>query len=246
RNNFGIRRAFYKMTVLFNLESLGKEGEVNICMSKCGSVAKINIVDNGSGIPTHILSKLGQEAITFGRTNGNGLGVIHAFQTIQNLDGKIKFVSQENRGTTVEIQIPISKDYISKESSSTRQVVVIDDDPLIHQAMDLKFSADQSNLDLIHFYSYRDAARWYSKASRISGRLFLVDYDLEPEGPNGLDLIENLGIKAEAVLVTGRHDDPEVLFRADQLGVRVFGKDLLSQIQAENLDLIAGAMNEHS
>lgn len=56
----------------------------------------IQIKDNGSGIPKHILEKLGQAGITHGKENtqsGSGLGVYHAVKTIQEFGGKIIFQS---------------------------------------------------------------------------------------------------------------------------------------------------------
>ena len=56
----------------------------------------IQIKDNGSGIPKHILAKLGQAGVTHGKDNsqsGSGLGVYHAIKTIQEFGGKIIFQS---------------------------------------------------------------------------------------------------------------------------------------------------------
>ncbi len=56
----------------------------------------IQIKDNGSGIPKHILAKLGQAGVTHGKDNtqsGSGLGVYHAMKTIQEIGGEIIFQS---------------------------------------------------------------------------------------------------------------------------------------------------------
>ena len=56
----------------------------------------IQIKDNGSGIPKHILAKLGQAGVSHGKENsqsGSGLGVYHAMKTIQEFGGKIIFQS---------------------------------------------------------------------------------------------------------------------------------------------------------
>ncbi len=69
--------------------------EVSVFINSDSKVC-IQIKDNGSGIPKHILEKLGQAGISHGKENtqsGNGLGVYHAIKTIQEFGGQIKFQS---------------------------------------------------------------------------------------------------------------------------------------------------------
>ncbi len=69
----------------------------------------IIIKDNGKGIPAHILSQLGQEGGSYGKSSsssGSGLGVFHAKKTIESWSGTLAIHSQEAIGTTVEIKLP--------------------------------------------------------------------------------------------------------------------------------------------
>lgn len=67
------------------------------------------VQDNGPGIPEHILSKLTQEELTFGKEKGNGLALYSAAEILRGLGGDLKLRSVQNQGTQVEVIIPLSK-----------------------------------------------------------------------------------------------------------------------------------------
>ncbi len=68
---------------------------------------KISVQDNGKGIPTEILNRLGQKGFTFGKEGGTGLGLFHAKKMIESFGGQISFVSSIGKGTEVIILLPI-------------------------------------------------------------------------------------------------------------------------------------------
>lgn len=71
---------------------------------------KIEITDNGIGIPAHILQHLGKKEISYGKKNiqsGNGIGVFSAYNQIRTAGGSMDFVSIENQKTTVSIILPV-------------------------------------------------------------------------------------------------------------------------------------------
>jgi signal transduction histidine kinase len=64
------------------------------------------IVDNGPGIPDHILARVGERGFTSGKTNGNGLGVHHAKTTLESWGGELNITSGEGKGTQLRLTIP--------------------------------------------------------------------------------------------------------------------------------------------
>ena len=69
--------------------------DVSVFSNTDGKVC-IQVKDNGSGIPKHVLEKVRQAGVTHGKDNtqsGSGLGIYHAIKTIQEFDGQIKFLS---------------------------------------------------------------------------------------------------------------------------------------------------------
>ena len=72
---------------LFNnsIEAISKKnGYIRISLSKSTKDIKIYILDNGSGIPKHLISKIGKKGATFNKSDGNGLGIYHAIKFIEN------------------------------------------------------------------------------------------------------------------------------------------------------------------
>lgn len=62
--------------------------------------------DEGKGIPKERLEKLGQPFYTT-KDKGTGLGLMVSFKIIENHHGVMEFSSELNKGTTVEIKLPI-------------------------------------------------------------------------------------------------------------------------------------------
>ncbi|TLS37941.1 MHYT domain-containing protein [Pseudalkalibacillus caeni] len=69
---------------------------------------KISIIDHGTGIPKDKLDKVGQPFFTL-KESGTGLGLMVSFKIIQNHNGIMQIESKENKGTKVEIILPIKK-----------------------------------------------------------------------------------------------------------------------------------------
>jgi two-component system sporulation sensor kinase A len=67
----------------------------------------IRLIDQGCGIPKEVLSKLGQPFYTT-KEKGTGLGFMVSKKIIENHSGKIHVESEVNKGTIIEIKLPIS------------------------------------------------------------------------------------------------------------------------------------------
>jgi signal transduction histidine kinase len=65
----------------------------------------IKMSDNGSGIPKEIIDKLGQSGFSYNKSNGNGLGLAHAFNTVKSTGGSILINSKLGEGTDINIKI---------------------------------------------------------------------------------------------------------------------------------------------
>ncbi|GGA42206.1 ATP-binding protein [Paenibacillus physcomitrellae] len=70
----------------------------------------IRFIDQGSGIPKHILANLGQPFYTT-KEKGTGLGFMISKKLIENHGGCISLFSEEKKGTTVEISLPLMKTF---------------------------------------------------------------------------------------------------------------------------------------
>ena len=66
----------------------------------------ITISDNGCGMTRETLENIGNAFYTT-KEKGTGLGVKLSNEIIEQHNGKIKYKSKLNEGTTVEIKIPL-------------------------------------------------------------------------------------------------------------------------------------------
>ncbi|MFN3698483.1 MAG: sensor histidine kinase [Pseudobdellovibrio sp.] len=90
-----------------SIESLesSNEGFVKIELDVVGSRNLIKITDNGHGMTADVLSKVCSKGFTFGKSDGNGLGLYHAKSTIESAGGVFRISSEVGVGTVVEILI---------------------------------------------------------------------------------------------------------------------------------------------
>lgn len=87
------------------IEACGPEGQVTICLHEMLKEVYIVIEDNGGGIPSNMLSKLGKPLPT-SKENGTGLGLVSTYQIAQSLGGRVEVESKPNEGTTFSLYFP--------------------------------------------------------------------------------------------------------------------------------------------
>ncbi len=75
------------------------------CLYEAGQV-RVQIQDSGCGISPEILPQLMKERATFGKRDGNGLGLFHASELMKKMGGLVEITSEVGVGTTVSLVIP--------------------------------------------------------------------------------------------------------------------------------------------
>jgi signal transduction histidine kinase len=88
------------------IEAIENEGVIKIRISKESDKIKLEISDNGCGVPAKILARLGFEEIT-NKGNGNGFGFFYAKKTVESLNGRIRIDSKQGVGTNIQIELPV-------------------------------------------------------------------------------------------------------------------------------------------
>lgn len=88
------------------VESKSEENIVHINAYESQNLMNIEVVDFGRGISEEVLSKLGKEQVSTKGQQGNGIGLLSAFQNIEALGGNILVQSKAGVGTKVTIKIP--------------------------------------------------------------------------------------------------------------------------------------------
>jgi len=80
--------------------------EVVLDYDRDAAVVKMEVRDDGPGIPEHIQKKMFQPFFTT-RTDGTGLGLATCLKNVQYHGGTIEVHSEVGKGTTVAVSIPL-------------------------------------------------------------------------------------------------------------------------------------------
>ncbi|MED1917579.1 ATP-binding protein, partial [Bacillus thuringiensis] len=92
-----------------SLDAITANGEISIettCLHN--NQVLIRFTDNGCGISQELLPRLGEPFYTT-KEKGTGLGLLISNKIIKDHQGTITISSEVNKGTIVEIMLPISK-----------------------------------------------------------------------------------------------------------------------------------------
>ena len=226
-----------------SVEAFHGPGRVTISIRRYNELVQVFVADNGKGIPEHVLARLGERGVTFGKdgsqSSGSGLGVYHARQTAEAAGGSFAIQSQLGFGTTITLSLPraetpkwfVDKIHLPIETT----VVSADDDQTIHQIWSGRlssFGSEVSGIKHLAFSSCEQFENWVS-ANQDQTAAFFVDYEFLGQTRNGLDVIERTGIGAKAILVTSRYEEPHLRLRASSLGVRILPKSLAPFVPIE-------------
>ncbi|MCM3671814.1 response regulator [Mesobacillus maritimus] len=88
------------------IEAMQDGGEIIISIEQIGSEVEIKVIDGGCGIPTELLSKIGQPFFTT-KDKGTGLGLMVCHSIVESHQGTMQIDSIKGKGTTVSIRLPL-------------------------------------------------------------------------------------------------------------------------------------------
>jgi len=92
------------------IDAIGKGGTVDVktCYNSMGDEVVVEFKDNGPGIPKKILERIFDPFFTTkGVKAGTGLGLSISYSIIEKLGGIISVASEEGKGTTFKICLPV-------------------------------------------------------------------------------------------------------------------------------------------
>jgi hypothetical protein len=148
--------------------------------------------------------------------------------------GHVDIDSLEGQGTSVSLVIPRA-DAPSWCASSIRvpsegKIIIADDDPAILTLWQNRFAPLGAELKLLYFSRLSQLVEYLAEAHSGGPVLYLLDHDFAGEQRTGLDIIEQHGLAAQSVLVTGRFDDTVIRSRCLRLGLQVLPKSLVGYV----------------
>jgi len=216
-----------------SVEALKDGGNVRVALVAAIDKVEIKVSDNGKGIASDVLAKLGQKGETFGKAEGNGLGLYHARTTIESWGGGLKFESTVGVGTTITIALLKSEapSWFVRELKlkSDSRIVVIDDDSSIHQIWDGRFQSSipaDAKIEVVHLSTPELAREWFKENGKNKATTYLVDFEFLGSDSNGLKLISELGIEKDSHLVTSRYEEEHILKKCLESNIPLIPKNL--------------------
>ena len=220
------------------VEACGDDGRIKLRLQQMQDSAIIRVEDNGHGIPRAILPKIGERGFTFGKEQGAGLGLNYAMFMIRAIGGKVNITSNDARGTEVEITLPLAQSdandiqFISLEPGQT--VVVIDDEPIVHDFWDSKFKKliSRKKTHVVHLNTPNEFRKWLAAHPiEAATALFLCDHQFGKIRETGFECIEDLKVASQSVLITSAAINPSLQEKCKTLGLRLLDKDVLTSLE---------------
>ncbi len=208
-----------------------KTGRIELFLKSYGeNLVTLTVTDNGKGIAPEVLQKLGQEEISEGKTEGTGLGLSYAGFVLRSFGGGLNIHSTLNQGTSVSLsmsKIPAPMWFLPKLDLHDKKIVVIDDDPFVHDLWKKRFTGHR---EFDSYFSTEDAEQNIPIKEKTEENIFLVDYQLGDDKRNGLKFIRDFNLANNSFLISHYAFDHSLLKEFERLGVRVLPKSLLEEL----------------
>ncbi|NUM35399.1 MAG: FHA domain-containing protein [Candidatus Brocadiae bacterium] len=98
--------------VINAVHAMGKDGTLTVSLWQEKKSIKISFQDTGIGIPAKNLPRIFEPFFTTKKQKGTGLGLSVSYNIIKSYDGDITLESVEGKGTTFNIELPITEDVL--------------------------------------------------------------------------------------------------------------------------------------
>jgi len=231
------------------VEAIEGAGRVSIGLSRAEDEISVTVSDNGKGISPEVLEKLGKPGETHGKSGGSGLGIYHARLALESWGGRLEITSRPGSGTTAALILPSAPppdwfvSILAVPAGSA--VLVLDDDPSIHQLWQGRFEearVKEHGIEEFQFGAPDELRAWVrANPDRAVGAIGLFDYELLGYKETGLSLAEELGLASRVILVTSRYEEPKVTRECARLKIPLIPKALsdivpISVIEPEGAD----------
>lgn len=231
--------------IIFNaIDAMPKGGEISIVTKKVNKEVQLKVTDTGVGIPRDVKRKIFDPFFTTKGVVSDGLGLSIAYSIITRQGGRITVESEEGKGTTVNIVLPISYEFkeeekksITKKEVASSTILVIDDEEMVRNI--LANLLTQSGHNVFKASSGKEGINIFNQ-----GGIDLVFTDIGMPGMTGWEVskvIKDSNAAVPVALITGwgvELDDKKMKdSRADLILNKPFRLDQVLELVAEALDL---------
>lgn len=203
---------------------------IKVAVFEVDNNLQFTVTDDGVGVSPDILDQLGEKGFTRGKEFGSGLGLFGAYLFVEQNSGNIKINSNINQGCEIILSVP-KKNQQKIILATDTKLFILDDEDLILRTWQLKLQDLELDQPVEYFKSGLELAERIKNFNPNEVFIF-SDYNLSDK-LTGLDFIEAQGLQGQAALITGQHDDPEIIKWSQRLKVPVISKIELHNLQIE-------------
>ena len=207
-----------------------ERGKVSVYVETHKGFVCVTIKDNGVGVPSKVKKKIFNRGVST-KLNGTGTGLSFIKESVESSGGWIFLDEILKEGASLIIGLPAlfdEKGFLDKiDIRGYDAVCVVDDEDFVHMTWERRFKSLGVKMNSC---KTPDDLRDYSRRKRFKNILYLVDYHLGGSEDDGLSLIEELHIENNAILVTSRCFEQDILDRADDLTVPIIPKKVIGMI----------------
>ncbi|MCE3268999.1 MAG: hypothetical protein K0R49_1251 [Burkholderiales bacterium] len=215
----------------------GKGGEVFINVISNAKEVQISIEDRGKGISNAVLSKIRNAvSVTDGKIAGHGIGYGQVQSMLAQNNGTLDIQSDLSSGTKVTLSFPkiVAPSWVADKIllNSDDLIIILDDDPSIHDAWEAKFDTFAPHISRRHFEKGDKVLEFLSTLTEAEKkRVFLLtDYELLKQGLHGLNIIEKAKIQ-RSILVTSHYNNRSVKELAALTNTKILPKLLAAKVK---------------
>jgi PAS domain S-box-containing protein len=92
-------------------QAMPRGGKIWLTLAADDIYLKLNVVDQGTGIPSESLSLVSEPFFTT-KKGGSGLGLLVVYQIVRQHGGTVEIISRDGEGTTFNVRIPRQPDRV--------------------------------------------------------------------------------------------------------------------------------------
>ncbi len=204
-----------------SFEAISEDEHIEVSCNFSNGIAEIIIKDNGRGLPSEILEKLQMSGYSYGKENGNGIGLSQAREKVKLLNGELDISSIEGEDFTAKVSF-----LGMRESDGKRvDVYLVDDNPL--RRMNSVKMAEGLGMTMKTFPNIKELKESFTDSPDIAP--LILDSDLGEEVSGEIaakELYDHYGFK-DITIYSGKVDIEEELKDFDWIS-SVKGKDRYS------------------
>lgn len=144
------------VNLIFNaVDAIPKRGTVTIRTEVQGRWLVLTVSDDGIGMSAEIRARCLEPFFSTKEDQGTGLGLGSVYGIARRHEGEIDIQSEEGRGTTVAVSLPLEKNVrppalpkVMPAASPSLRILVVEDEPLVREVIGVYLSEDRHEVTL--------------------------------------------------------------------------------------------------